>query len=115
MMPSEGEDVKNYSSRDTIQIFQVNREKEASIMLRTAYHYPAFFFNPNGISIEFPNLPGCLPCAHTEDEAFHNAREALGLHLYGMEKNGDEIPAPTPLSQLHPEDGAVSTMVDVLA
>lgn len=83
-------------------------------MLQATYHYPAFFyFDPDGISIEFPDLPGCLPCAHSEEEAFHNAREALGLHLYGMEKDGDEIPTPTPVSQLRPEDGAVVTMVDV--
>ncbi len=83
-------------------------------MFQTMYHYPAFFyFDPDGISIEFPDLPGCLPCAHSEDEAFQNAREALGLHLYGMEQDGDKIPAPTPIHQLHPEDGAVVVMVDV--
>ena len=79
-----------------------------------AYHFPAFFyFDPDGISIQFPDLPGCLPCAHSEEEAFHNAREALGLHLFGMEQDGEAIPAPTPVSRLHPEDGAIITMVDV--
>ncbi|MBR0227905.1 MAG: type II toxin-antitoxin system HicB family antitoxin [Clostridia bacterium] len=83
-------------------------------MFQAMYHYPAFFyFDPDGISIEFPDLPGCLPCAHSEDEAFQNAREALGLHLYGMEQDGDKIPSPTPIHQLHPEDGAVVVMVDV--
>ena len=59
-------------------------------MLPPDYHYPAFFyFDPDGISFEFPDLPGYFPCAHSEDEAFHNAREVLGLHLYGIQQDGD--------------------------
>lgn len=83
-------------------------------MLPSAYHYPAFFsFDPDGISISFPDLPGCYPCAHSEEEAFRNAREALGLHLYGLEKDGDPIPAPTPVRDLVPPDGEIAVMVDV--
>ena len=78
------------------------------------YCYPAFFyFDSDGISIEFPDLPGCLPCADTEEEAFHNAKEALGLHLYGMEKDGDPIPSPTSIRDLHPDEGGIVAMVDV--
>ena len=78
------------------------------------YAFPAFFYyDEDGISIEFPDLPGCLPCAQTSEEAFHNAKEALGLHLFGMEQDGDVIPDPTPVRELHPEDGAVITMVEV--
>ena len=53
----------------------------------------------DGISIEFPDLPGCLSCAdrNNTEQALHNAKEALGLHLWGMEKDGEEIPAPPPL------------------
>jgi len=29
------------------------------------------------------------------EEAQKQAAEALGLHVYGMEKDGDEIPAPS--------------------
>lgn len=76
--------------------------------------YPAFFYyDEDGISIEFPDLPGCLPCARTSEEAFRNAREALGLHLYGMELDGDPIPDPTPVRDLHPEEGGVVAMVEV--
>ena len=83
-------------------------------MYPNRYIYPAFFyFDPDGISIEFPDLPGCLPCANTQEEAFANAREALGLHLYGMEQDGDEIPASSAISTLHPEDGGIVVLVDV--
>lgn len=78
------------------------------------YAYPAFFYyDDDGISIEFPDLPGCLPCASSSEEAFRNAKEALGLHLYGMEQDGDVIPSPTPVKDLCPDDGGVITMVDV--
>ena len=83
-------------------------------MLPTSYRYPAvFYFDSDGISIEFPDLPGCLPCAATEDAAFHNAREALGLHLYGMEQDHDPIPAPSPIQAVTLEEGGVLTMIDV--
>lgn len=78
------------------------------------YAFPAFFYyDKDGISIEFPDLPGCLPCAQTSEEAFRNAKEALGLHLFGMEQDGEAIPAPTAVKDLHPEDGAVTVMVEV--
>ena len=83
-------------------------------MYPTSYRYPAvFYFDSDGISIEFPDLPGCLPCADTEEEAFRNAKEALGLHLFGMERDNDPIPAPTPVRDLTPEAGGVITMIDV--
>lgn len=78
------------------------------------YSFPAFFYyDDDGISIDFPDLPGCLPCADSSEEAFHNAKEALGLHLFGMEQDGEPIPEPTPVDQLHPEDGGVLVMVEV--
>jgi predicted RNase H-like HicB family nuclease len=83
-------------------------------MKPTRYTFPAYFyFDDDGITIEFPDLPGCLPCAQTPEEAFSRAEEAMGLHLYGMEQDGDEIPTPTPVQDLHPEDGAVIAMIDV--
>lgn len=37
------------------------------------------------ISIEFPDLPGCLSCADTTEESVANAKEVLGLFLWGMD------------------------------
>ena len=45
-------------------------------------------------------MPGCLPCAKDTDEAIDNAKEALGVHLYGMEKDGDTIPKPSALESI---------------
>lgn len=81
--------------------------------MKNHYAFPAFFyFDEDGISIEFPDLPGCLSCAHSQEEAFHNAKEALGLHLYGMEQDKEEIPEPTPVNQLHPARGGAIVMVE---
>ena len=78
------------------------------------YIYPAFlYYDADGISIEFPDLPGCLPCAQDTETALANAKEALGLHLFGMEQDGETIPAPTPVRELHPDEGGVIAMVEV--
>lgn len=65
------------------------------------YSYLATFdFAQDGISVEFPDLPGVFTCGETEQEAYENAVEALGLHLFGLEEDGDEIPQPRKISEL---------------
>ncbi len=54
-----------------------------------------------------------MPCAHTTDEAVKNAKEAMGLHLWGMERDNEEIPEPTPITDLELEKNAIPLMVDV--
>ena len=46
-----------------------------------------------GISVYFPDVPGCVSCGNTFDHALHMAKEALSLHIYCMEKDGDSAPA----------------------
>ena len=55
-------------------------------------------FEPNGnggYGVYFPDLPGCASYGDDYEKAQGMAQEALGFHLYEMEKDGDEIPAPT--------------------
>lgn len=81
--------------------------------MKDNYQFPAIFESDNdGISIFFPDLPGCLPCADNMTEAFKNAREALQLHLYGMEEDGESIPAPSNPADLPLEKGQYLTMID---
>ena len=64
--------------------------------------------------IAFPSFGCCsFPCAANMDEALKNAREALGLHLWSMEKDGDEIPEPTPITQIRCNANEVPAVIDV--
>lgn len=56
-----------------------------------------------GFSVYFPDLPGCISYGATLAEAQKNAQDALMLHLYGMEKDGDPIPAPSATPEVDPE------------
>lgn len=58
------------------------------------YIYPALFESSEdgGYCITFPDLPGCITEGDTLTEALTMAKDALELHLYGMEDDGDEIP-----------------------
>lgn len=82
--------------------------------MKDTYIFPAFFeTNEDGITVFFPDLPGCLPCADTLEEAFQNAKEALQLHLYGMEEDGEEIPEPTRLNTLQARPQQMLTLIEV--
>lgn len=82
-------------------------------MAKDRYVYPVIFdYADDGISIEFPDLPGCLPCAQTTEDAIKNAREAMALHLYGNEQDGDLIPDATPINQLHAGKKQVVVLVE---
>jgi predicted RNase H-like HicB family nuclease len=75
--------------------------------------YPAILtYADDGISIEFPDLPGCLPCAETTEEAAKNARSALGLHLWGMERDNDPMPLPTDIRTLALAKGQIPLLVE---
>lgn len=78
------------------------------------YIFPAVFdYADDGITIDFPDLPGCMPCAFSTEEAMHNAREAMGLHLYNMEDDGDAIPEPSDILSITHEPNQAVVLVDV--
>lgn len=83
-------------------------------MQKNRYAFVAVFnYAEDGISISFPDLPGCLPCAKTDEEALKNAKEALGLHLWGMEQDNEEIPEPSTLKNIKLKDGELPVLIDV--
>ncbi|ACD23149.1 HicB family protein [Clostridium botulinum] len=78
------------------------------------YVFPAIFtYDNDGISIEFPDLPGCLSCADTTDEAIKMAKEALALHLYGMEEDNESIPKDTPINNLTLLENQIPMLIEV--
>lgn len=81
--------------------------------MKDTYVFPAVFHEEDdGISIAFPDLPGCLPCANDMEEAFTHAKEALQLHLYGMEEDGEDIPAPSRTSDIACTAGESLAMIE---
>ena len=77
------------------------------------YVFPAIFHcEKDGISITFPDLPGCLPYAQTMEEAFINAKEALQLHIFGMEEDNETIPTPSPIKSLSLDNGESIAMIE---
>lgn len=85
-------------------------------MLNDRYSFVALFnYDEDGISIDFPDLPGCCPCADKDDTdmALKNAKEALGLHIWGMEQDGEEIPVPSKITDLNLEPGQIPVLIEV--
>lgn len=79
------------------------------------YIYPAVFtyYGPGKqIAVDFPDLETATS-GEDESDAFLSARELLGLTMYSLEKDGEEIPAPSPLSEVHLEENETVGLVDV--
>ena len=83
-------------------------------MKKDCYVYPAIFtYEDDGISVEFPDLPGCLTCADTTEEAIKMAKEALGLHLYGIEEENETIPVASNIRDLSLEKKQIPILIDI--
>lgn len=63
--------------------------------MRKVTYLAVFEPSPDGYGVYFPDLPGCISFGSNFEKALAEAENALGLHLYGMEKDGEEIPAPS--------------------
>ena len=48
-----------------------------------------------GYGVFFPDLPGCASYGKDLEEAPANAKEALELHVYGLEKDLEKLPEPS--------------------
>ncbi len=78
------------------------------------YVFPAVFTYEAGqeIAVVFPDLD--VATSGTDDnDALLSARELLGCALYGMEEDGEEIPSPTPLSDVETNKNERAVLVDV--
>lgn len=82
--------------------------------MNTHYIYPAILnYADDGITVSFPDLPGCLTCAQDTETALSRAKEALGLYLFDSEQCNEDIPAPSDISRLELEPGDIPALVDV--
>lgn len=78
------------------------------------YFYPAVFTYEPGkeIAVTFPDLD-VATSGEDEDDALLSARELLGCVIYGLEEDGEPIPAPSPLAQVPVDDNERAVLVDV--
>ena len=78
------------------------------------YIYPAVFSDDpdQEISVVFPDLD-VATSGETDEDALLSARELLGCVMFGLEEDGEDIPAPTPLSQVKTEENEKAVLVDV--
>lgn len=78
------------------------------------YFYPAVFTYEDGeeIAVVFPDLD-VATSGENDDDALLSARELLGCVMFGLEEDGEEIPAPTPLSEVKLDSNERAVLVDV--
>lgn len=78
------------------------------------YFYPAVFTYEPGqeIAVDFPDLK-CATSGINDNDALLSARELLGYVLNGMEEDGEEIPAATPLSEIKIQENERAVLIDV--
>lgn len=76
--------------------------------------YPAVFTYEKGkeIAVVFPDLD-VATSGVDEQDAFLSARELLGCVLFGLEEDGEKIPAPTPLEKIQTSDNERAVLIDV--
>jgi len=74
--------------------------------------YPAIFaLAGDGISISFPDLPGCISAAQDIAQARQRAAEALALYLECSRQGGDPIPQPSPVAAIEASPGQIVYLV----
>ena len=78
------------------------------------YLYPAVFtYEPDcEIAVTFPDL-GVATSGVDERDALMSARELLGITIFGMEQDGDELPVPSHVNDVEVEDNERAILVDV--
>jgi predicted RNase H-like HicB family nuclease len=48
----------------------------------------------HNLSAYVPDLPGCVTTGDTREEVIARMREAIELHLHGLQEDGEPIPQP---------------------
>ncbi len=80
----------------------------------TKYRYPIVIENAgNNYCAYVPDVHGCITTGKTVEETFRNMHDALGGYLDLMIKDGDPIPAPTPVDQIKHDPDDVVREVEV--
>ena len=70
--------------------------------MKKKYVFPAIFdySETSGISISFPDFPGCVSEGDNNEHAISMARDALSGRLYILDRDGENIPEPSDIVEL---------------
>lgn len=65
---------------------------------KTILYEALFEYADDGITVTFPDLPGCITCGVTEEEALVMAKDALSVYIaaFRTEKEQSVLPADFP-------------------
>lgn len=75
--------------------------------------YPSVFdHGEDGITITFPDLPGAISCAGTEEEALFMAKDALGAWIVANEDLGAAVPEPSKVADIECAAGQSVCLVE---
>lgn len=78
--------------------------------------YPALLEpSADGYGVRFPDLPGCTSFGRDLDEAVSLGAEALSLHLSAMIEDGDRLPEPSSLAEVHALEEAQGDTLAVIS
>ena len=83
--------------------------------MKDKYIYPTLFnYDDDGISVAFPDLPGCLTCGDDDEDALYMAKDALRGHLIVLEDLGEIIPEPSTLKSIPLGENQRVVLIEVL-
>ncbi|MDR0551477.1 MAG: type II toxin-antitoxin system HicB family antitoxin [Spirochaetaceae bacterium] len=81
-------------------------------MRKLTYKAVLEYNGKGGYGVFFPDVPGCVSCGDNFEHALEMAKEALELHIYGLEKDNYELPvAAGELPEL--EKGDLITLISI--
>ena len=83
-------------------------------MKKDYYIYPAIFeYAKDGISISFPDLPGCKKKKKTDEDALYMAKDALGLYIACSEEDNEELKKPSKLNEINLKENQRAVLIEV--
>lgn len=66
-----------------------------------------------GYGVYFPDLPGCTSYGKNIKEAQDMAEEAVGLHIYSLELDGDSLPVPSEKLETEDMSGCIVIPINI--
>jgi len=86
--------------------------KRGKIMKQERYFYPAVFnYDDEEIAVTFPDLNVATSGVDKQD-ALISARELLGIVLFGLEEDNEDIPKPSRLSDVKLKKGETVNLIN---